>query len=302
MFRKLVALAMLAAFAIPAQAGLVSSLLSFDGIPDIVSDDSVGLLLDGGDGSLDVGDSIVGLIALDPLDGNAVPAGSSVLGLYAFDVKTASAGELTLEAGDLASLLATAGVDTSGLVAYPGGPADAAFAIIESTTAALGTQDVSSTFAELVGAGFTAVLTAGFDSDDDFHTVTADGAVDLTDSAGIIAASLSGLFGGSEFGGFDALYSVSEHAFGGATLFLDQPTLKIDTSVFPPVPVLLGSGEVTIVGGNLKFSDATAAANGWHFQDDGNYNINAVPEPGTYAAFAAIGLVGFVARRRRNKK
>ena len=187
-------------------------------------------------------------------------------------------------------------------MAYGGGPSDAAFAIIEATDGKLGIEDIDSSFSQIAAQDFRAVITAGFDTVDDFHKVTAKGATDLTASGGIKTASALGSFGGSSFGSFDGLYSVSAHAFGASTIFLSQEVLKLDNSVFPPAVTDLGDAQIYIVGGNLNYSDTTAADNGWHFQDDGNYNINTVPEPASLGIFAVIGVAGLAQRRRRNRK
>lgn len=284
--------AVAAVFFLPAsaQAGVFSSLLSFDGSVDVVEDDSVGSFVEKGvvDGILEVGDLLQGMIAFDPIDGNTTPAGSSVIGAYSLEVKSIGAGGTSLVLGaaagadSITSLLGTAGVDMNGLV----GSGMDGFAVLESTTADVSQRSdftgPSFGFSGAVtAADFKAVTLLGFDGVDDTHIVTSFGS-DLTDLSGI--AGLAGT--GATVAIFNGTYSVTDHAFGAGVTFL--PLFNVLNG---------GSGDVIITNGTIAATDANTTGLGWDFNDDGDFNINAVPEPTSMLIFAGLGLVGFMRRR-----
>lgn len=285
MFRSFMAAAVLAVFAMPAQAGILSSLLSYDGMEDEIQDDSVGTFTTATAGVLAVGDVISGMISLDPVDGNNVPAGTSIIGAYSFEVETIAADKKSATfkaasgASSIGSILTAAGVDANG-VDYTG----AGLAVLESGTADVNSDDFAGpTFGFTVASGVTGA---------DFKTVVSLGVLEhvLARPLGDITdlTTPPSIFDPI---GFFGTYNVVDHALGASTIFL------------PVTNSLSGTvGDAKIEDGRILVPSATDVANGWSFGDDGNYFINPVPEPGTYAAFAAIGMIGFVARRRRNKK
>ena len=143
-----------------AHAGLFSSLLSFDGTEDIIEDDSVGNMVEivgnTTDGILEVGDIIQGMIAFDDVDTNEVPDGSSVIGLYSFEVLGIGSGGSSLSLGaasgvhNVMSILTTAGVDTSSLVSTGTGFTEG-LVLLETTNGDFGRNEF-----EGPGFGFTA--------------------------------------------------------------------------------------------------------------------------------------------------
>ena len=94
-FLKFAVLAAL--FALPvssANAGVLSSLLSFDSDLDLLIDDSASFVVDrAGDADLlEVGDLLQGAFNLDNIDGNTVPSGSSIFGVFSFQVESITGG------------------------------------------------------------------------------------------------------------------------------------------------------------------------------------------------------------------
>ena len=88
-FLKFAVLAAL--FALPVSsvdAGIFGSLLSANGIADVIADDSAGSFIERGniDGTLEVGDLLQGMISFDSVATNGVPAGSSLIAAYSFEV------------------------------------------------------------------------------------------------------------------------------------------------------------------------------------------------------------------------
>lgn len=293
MLRKFFVAAALLLFAAPSQAGVVSSLLTFDGTPDTITDDSVGNFVERGtvDGILEVGDLLQGMISFGPLAGNAVPTGQSVIGAYSLRVKSIGVGgtSLVLEAAsgadDVVTLLGAAGVDLSGLTGTHVGASNG-FALLESTSVEIDrTSFVGPTFGFIpptVGSDFEAVAILGFDGVDDHHNISSFGA-DLTDLS--VAAGFAGT--GVPFALFNGTYSITDHSFGGGTIFL------------PLTNVISGAeGDVTIVNGFISGTNSDTIGKGWDYNDDGDFVINAVPEPTSLAIFAVIGL-GAARRRRR---
>ncbi|MEM6364597.1 MAG: PEP-CTERM sorting domain-containing protein [Planctomycetota bacterium] len=305
MFRKFLFVGLTALISASADAGVVSSLLSFNGNSDVLTDDSVGLFVENGtvDNVLEVGDYLQGMISFDPLGGNAVPAGSSVIGAYSLEVVSIGAGGSSLElrgasgADSITSILAAAGVDMSGLSGSFAGQ-DNGFVLLESSTVDVDRTDfVAGPFGfdvPVTGADFDAIAVLGFDGVDDQHTVTAApnaltpldpfDVYDLTDLA--TAATFAG--SGVPFASFFGTYSITDHAFGSGVQFL--PVQNLFTG---------GFGDVTILNGSISGTNADTEPNGWDYNDDGDFNINAVPEPGTVIGFALLGVSGALSRRRR---
>ena len=289
MLRKcLIATGLVALMATQAQAGLFGSLLSGNGIPDLLLDDSASFVVDrGGDADvLEVGDLFQGAFELGEVDGNSVPAGTSIFGVFSLEVLSIDAlagvvqfGAPAAGADNITSLLSGGGVDMSGLV---GPTATTGITLIESTTADLNTSSLTaaSLFADFGANGFEGVLNLGFDGIDDHHTVTAATGVDLTDLAAVsptlTPVNLASIVG---------TYSVTADALGPVT-FLPLPNA-----------VSGAEGAVVITNGTIQTPTAGLHANGFLFGDDGTFAINVVPEPTSLAAW--IVLAGFAARRRR---
>lgn len=298
MIKKFLCLTALWFLASPAQAGVLSSLLSFNGIQDIIEDDSVGTILDKSTiGVLESGDVLQGLIAFRTVDTLAIPNGSSIGAIYSFEVVSATPSTVTVTpatgADSVGTLLSTAGVNLNGLDVIGAG-----YAIFESTMVDLAAgTDFTSPIASpgvlggLAGNLFDVVLTAGFDGIDDSQVLTATsiGALpgDLTNLARLNTFAGTG----ATFANFSASYSIIDTNFAAPSAFLE---------IFNPI--LNNFGQMTITNGLLTFSDTFGLPLGWDFQDDGDYRVNAVPEPASLATFAGMTMLGgFMARRRRRK-
>ena len=247
---------------------------------------------------------------------NFPPNGGSVFAAYSFEIVTASAAKITVKAatGDYAikTMLAGDNVDMSQLSAYNGRSGDVGLVVLETTTSGVtlndkkglgsgrfdGTKDgTGGTFAGEFGSGWTAVLAGGFLGTDQ-HVITSAEGVAINN-----LTSIQNVGGGNQFGSFGGVYSVLEAAgsLGGVTEYraIDNSFSGFDSTI---------SGDIVIQDGSLYGFKAPNAGgvNGsnWNFQDDGSYQINAIPEPSTIAIWAALGLggCGFVARRRMKAK
>ncbi len=291
MLRKFLCVAALAMFAVPAQAGVLSSLLTFNGTTDALQASTSRVNVVDTDGSLDIssGDVVYGFIEFNQVlqDGGfnqavtpatlaavfsvEVGAGTPLGPTTVYDLVAASGASSVASLTGLAGIGATdpfAIVSTSATV-NTAGPAYAettttARTFAEGFTAAAGTPDGLTAF-----SGWDLELTASLTGADDFF-----------------------LF--QDFGGFG-------FQTGGATV-TSKPGLSPGV-VFLPVPTVLPPGGAPSGLSSeiaLGLTAVTASSiNGWGFSGNSSFKINAVPEPATLLAFAGIAVVGLVARRRR---
>ena len=293
MFKKMFcAMALVALLAVPAQAGVLSSLLSFDGNPDKLQDDSAGVVIKGAGNlgaGLEVGDIVQGVINFDQIGAPAGPVGdNSIWGVYSLEVFAGPGGpgsyflgavsDSTKSVAGAGGLLSQAGVSTAGLTATgAGATADALFAVFEfAGTAFTVPDDASATSGTTIMSGgkiggqvdasWDLVLTAGFAGDDAYR---------IDEFAPAI-----GVFHGS--------FSVFDHGFGPGVTFLDLAN-----------GVLGNAGNVVVEFGSITpaLPGGIASNNGFDFEDSGDFFVNAVPEPGSMAIFACLGLVALGRRR-----
>ena len=104
-------------------------------------------------------------------------------------------------------------------------------------------------------------------------------------------------------GGYDAFssYNVLYNFYEASTVTLNGVNLV--GGVLAPLATVSGGGKITgeAVVGNFGTGVTIASGNGFAATNVASY-VSAVPEPETYAMLlAGLGLVGFAARRRKNK-
>ena len=291
------------------QASVLANVL-FDGdsMADVITDDSAGtfvekagilqsdgITLSAVDGILEEGDLIQGIITLGPIGGSPVPAGSSIVGAYSLEVTGIGPGGSALSLGaasgadSITSILSAAGADFSGLTGSHVGAMNG-FAVLETSTGTVDRPDFSATFDfGLPTSDFDVSMVLGFDGIDDHYDVVAGALLpggDLTDLSAI--DSLDGL--GVSVASFIGTFTVTDHSFGPSTVFLPL------TNVFTGA-----TGDVTILNGGISSTNADTQPNGFDFNDDGDFNINAVPEPMSVLVWGGLACAaGMVSARRRN--
>jgi hypothetical protein len=291
--RFLFTVSLLALFAVPAQAGILSSQLNFTDGPDSLNDDSAGVLIKKAGNALpglQVGDIVQGIINFDQISG--VTQGSdSIWGVYSLEVLTGPGGpgtytlgavsDATKSVGGAGGLLDQIGVSTAGFNNTGDGvTADALFAIFEKggtnlvipDDAAASVDNIIAANGKIGGqvdSSWDLVLTAGFDGVDDTYVINELAPATAT---------------------FDAAFTVFDHAFGGSVQFLDMASFGL-----PGV-----NGNITTNGGFIFPPFGIPGSKNFEFQDRGVFFVNAVPEPGYAAIFGCIiGFAGFVRRRGR---
>lgn len=279
-------------------------------------DESVGLIVDvDGLGTVSEGDVIQGLIRFaesTPLNTNY---NNQLYGVYSYEIIDISAtGVVTLGAASgsnsIASLLSGAGVDTSAV----GIDSSAVIALVESTTgigAALSTMSAfnldssrsllndgsgSLAIGGQIDSDWAASAILGLNSSSNIHQIQ------LSLLAGFDPTSIAALEGGDivsrRFGDYASSYTISSFENPGVS-FEELSTLGVDGSIISGQLVTSGNNTIsTVQTGSIEHT------NGWHFQDDGNFQVLPTPEPATIAIWSALGVVGvaFGARRRFSKK
>lgn len=271
-------------------ASVLGNLLSFDGVEDIVNDDSVGIFVERsgtiGDGILETGDLIQGMINFGPVDTNAIPAGSSVIGAYSFEVTGSTTtplgggGSITnvtfgaaSGADSVFSILSAAGVDLNGLDFT-----DVGLAVLDSDSAA------PSGRADFAGPPFGFTGASGISGSDFTAVMTLEVVEHIVTDTVVIPSVL-------EFVTFTGTYDVVDDAFGPSVVYLDTAN-AITGSV----------GDVVIdTPGTISPSDTTTSPNGWVFNDDGDYRLNAVPEPMSVLVWGGLACAATIVNARRRK-
>lgn len=289
-------------------AGLFSSKLSFDGTLDNLNDDSQAVIYDNdGDDLFSIGDDIVGLIRIDSVDGVPVEANEQIFAAFALRIS----GEFTFGGilpGWMHGAVAPAAANSlpsliDDALKPAGFGADAAwgssiFAILTSTTAASPfATDVNpaTSIAGMTAAnGWSLEAIGGLVGDDFFETLlsplaalidlggNADGDVQISE----IRADSSGTMVLSE----RMAATIQYHDMGSGTVFLPLTIGKYSGGSAVGDIVLRPDGSVQTT--DLINSDVV---------NDSNFQINAVPEPGsmTLLAMGLVGAGGVHWRRRR---
>lgn len=304
MFRKFLCVAVLAMFSVPAQAGVLGSNLSFDGLVDTIEDTSVDNVIDNGDGILSAGDVLYGIASIDSTTAQNPTSGSLAIAF----------------ATEIASINATGGI-TFGLVSDPlkdiesllgptfagsfSDPGRTIFAVLGNAAAKGSLEDPET--------GQTGALFTGNFTDDGFGG----GLGGFASEGGWSVELTGGLVAADDF--FEAQLFAPIDAFGFATAIQRAAFSVIDSTlgagvVFTDVSVdpLLGGGtvqaDVSLFDGSVNGllavgrTPTTGGLNGWLYRDSADFQINAVPEPSALLAFAGIGFAGVVSRRRRSGK
>ena len=294
--------------------------------------------------NLTIGDVIFGMVKLNEVDGSDVTAPKRLYAIFALqvtdiDVTTFGATSPILQFGAVAtgsenpvdnttdldaltrtdftleSIADALGFDTSVLSDW----SNAGFLVIESnsatdpltadkTVAGDGVSQENLNGYSVItdpsiigtGAGFSLDIVAGFNDpndngDADYYEVH------VTNPTVGNLASLRAQGSSGGFGDFQGGVSVLYHIFGASTEFIPIVSEHFDGSADT-------FHDITVIDGGLngvRASTAPAPDEEWMYTDNGDFLINAVPEPTTMVVWAglfggAAGL-GFIRRRRKAK-
>ncbi len=274
MNKFLAAFALFAVFAAPAQAGILGSVISNDGIVDTLTDDSRAFHVDNDAAGLSVGDELFGWIQITSTTASGAINPPGLVGIFSATITGGTGGVATPW-----TLGATAGVNSltslaPSLTAASGGSA----AELAKSIFVLGGRPTAFNAGALSGgagiAGAKAELT-------------------IIDSAMGFEA-LIGLDGVDDF--FNA-FSVGINLIedGGFTVF--KSSIGTGPAVFLPLTGTLGGTHDALLNG-IVFNSADTP---WKFQDNTNFFINTVPEPASMAVWGLLaGFAGVSRLRRKN--
>ncbi|TWT54657.1 PEP-CTERM motif protein [Rubripirellula amarantea] len=296
MLRKFLCIAALAVCAANSDAGVLGSSLTFDGSPDGLTDDSVGVFIDtNSDGFADVIQGVVYLGASTKTDPDSIynVTGGNLYAAYSIGLDLVSA---TATQQDYTGTAAPAGFSVLDIVNSLSQPVtDLATTFRSAGSAALAiftdngsaTQSTNLSAFKNTGAAnsaldlnytgtateFDVVMVAGFDGIDDYYTIT------------------NYILGGGFFTGtFDGAFTVLRDEFNSSVQYV-----PIDDGVALGDIVIASQGNDPAGAGSFSRDNT----NGFTFGDEANFLINPVPEPATVLAFVGIGAIGLGARRRR---
>lgn len=274
--------AVAAVFFLPAsaQAGVLSSLLTFNGTEDLLIDQSRSSLFDAdSSGGFSLGDVLYGYVSIDQVDadndGLDVQDISPDAVVFAFAAKITGAnlnGSINLGASDVAGYTLGDLLDAD-VYSNVTNASETIFVGLEGTPVANVLDE--STFDSLddfnAGNGLSYILSGGIagGSDDFFH---------------FRAAPPGFGFIGAEAGGF----TIFDHGFGSGTTFVDVDSGRLDGLADTQHNISLLNG----------FISEASSGSVWDFTNNSDFLVNAVPEPSSLLAFAGVFGLGLMRRRR----
>ena len=270
-----------ALFALPvssANAGVLSSLLTFNGVEDLLIDQSRSNFLDAdGSGGFSVGDVLSGFVTIDQADPDSdnvdivdVNSPEAVVFAFAAEVTGENPNGFNLGVSTVAGNTLEDFID-AGIYSNVTNEAETIFVALEASNAASSPLD-ESVFNSLddfnAGNGFSFVLSGGIaDGTDDFFQFSPIGIGDIV---------------GAEAGGF----TIFDSPFGVDAL-LPVSATRLDG-------LADSQHDVSLINGTIFNADSDSV---FDFTNNSDFAINAVPEPTTMMSF--IGIFGLVTMRRR---
>ncbi|TWT56272.1 PEP-CTERM sorting domain-containing protein [Allorhodopirellula solitaria] len=294
MLRKFLCVAALAVFAVPAQAGLLGSVLTFNGLEDLISTTSpagLAAYVDLGATGYSDGDIIYGFVVAG-VGLNDSATGQDFMGGHAVAMFSAQlmqgSGGYNLVAPDAVSGYRLGDLIDPVFAAEIAGVADDVVAVMLSG----GSGSLLSSYASADNSSGDGLKHFG---SSDYDLEIAAGLQDMGQGAGPgffqFEGGSSGGSIGLQRGGFNVLSGVGD---------LGSLTFKnvASNSLFSPPATT--EANIALDTTFVKLAGTTPSNNGWTYQttSDG-IRLNAVPEPATILAFTGLGLIGLCSRRRR---
>ena len=282
-----------------AEAGLLSSLLTFNGSQDNLTDQSVDSFIDvDNSGDLSLGDVLYGVATIDQITADVNDPGATAEDVAPGRIALAFAAQIDsfdtlaipvineLRADVTFGAVTGAGPTLDDLLGGNGLISDnSIFAVFERPT---GTNPID--FVNTSSGTGLLPLTDGSDPWD----YVASGGIDLTTDdffEAELTFELSSLEfdSGEQRGGF----SVFDHTFAPGVQFLGVDVENIAGTAVTSHHLTVNDGSV------ISPADSPQIDNGWEFENNFAFSINAVPEPSSFLAFAGLAIAGLGVRRRR---
>lgn len=300
--RLLLAVCALCVAAGNVQAGILSSHLTFDGVPDIMEDDSRANLFDPGGDGFSIFDVVWGFVSVSDFNPSGNPSPDEVAILFAAEIYgTAANGTFQLGPVRPASNGSANGAFTLGSllgvgspllpVVGPGAPFGAttadAIAVVVSNTGvdplapelgSLAAFNAAFGYEATIGVDPASVLT-GVVSGDFFHFFPVAVSTPPPVPGDLIASETAG-------------FSIFDHPFSPSVIFLGVTATRLDTGAKTVHDVRLFEGSVFL-------NDDTTSP--WSLTDNSNFSLNPTPEPTSLVIWGLLAFLGFAACRRRNR-